>query len=103
MTDDEPGETMSEYQIGPTMLAEMTEHIYIGAPGPQSVARIQASLGKVIASILLEDDELRFTFSDGGKLTLTDCGQSCCELRYMRTDDDLTYFSGAKFTGVEIK
>jgi hypothetical protein len=63
------------------------------------------ALGKTIASVHLdeEESELRFKFTDGTGLKLFDDGQSCCESRYMTTDDDLTYYAGAKFMGVEIK
>ena len=42
------------------------------------------------------EDRLLFQFiDDGTKMSLRDDGQTCCESRYMTTDDDLSYFSGA--------
>jgi hypothetical protein len=69
-----------------------------------SVAAFTGSLGKTIAVLSLgDDDELHFEFSDGTKMCLFDDGQSCCESRYMRTDDDLTQFIGAQLIDAEIK
>lgn len=69
-----------------------------------SAKALSASLGKTIQSAALGcDDVLRLKFTDGATLALRDDGQSCCENRYMRTDDDLTAFTGARFRGGEIK
>lgn len=65
---------------------------------------ITASLGKTITSLELGgDDALHFTFQDGSRMKFEDVGQSCCEQRYMRTDDDLASFVGAKFVGAQLK
>ena len=61
------------------------------------------SLNKQISKLTLEDAALRFTFTDGTKIQLTDMGQSCCESRYMRTDDDPSYYVGAILLDAEIK
>lgn len=62
------------------------------------------SIGKVIKSVTLgQDDALRFVFTDESKIKIRDCGQSCCENRYMRTDDKLEEFAGAALLGAEIK
>ena len=69
-----------------------------------SVAAFTGAIGKTISALRLgDDDALHFEFSDGGKLKLSDEGQSCCERRYMRTDDNLTEYVGAKLLGAEIK
>ncbi|MDC6673798.1 hypothetical protein OEZ80_25875, partial [Leclercia adecarboxylata] len=39
----------------------------------------------------------------GNWLVIRDDGQSCCESRYMSTDDDLSSFVGATFLGCEIE
>jgi len=76
---------------------------YLAGNG-ESVAAYHAAIGKEIASLTLgEDDALHFVFSDGFKLKVSDEGQSCCESRYMRTDDDLQSFIGATVLGMEIK
>ena len=69
-----------------------------------SVAAFTGAVGKTIAALRLgDDDALHFEFSDGTKMKLADEGQSCCESRYMRTDDNLSEFVGAKLLGAEIK
>lgn len=69
-----------------------------------SVASYQASLNKTILNIeLTADDALQIGFTDGSVLRIFDDGQSCCESRYMKTDDDLQSFVGDQFLGAEIK
>jgi len=78
-----------------------------------SVAAYQAALGKRIVCVAMiiaeaQDDEegrsaLRIEFTGGTRLTLSDAGQNCCERRYMSTDDDLSMFVGATFTGIAIR
>ncbi len=65
-------------------------------------------MGKIITALELKSnddygDALHFEFSDGSKIKLRDDGQSCCERRYMQTDDNLEDYIGAKLLGVEIK
>lgn len=62
-----------------------------------------ASIGKTIKSVELLNDELRFVFTDDTAMRVWDDGQSCCESRYMVTDDDLSQFAGTTFDGIEIK
>lgn len=70
----------------------------------ESVAAFAGAVGKTIAALRLgDDDALHFEFSDGSKMKLSDEGQSCCESRYMRTDDSLSEYVGAKLLGAEIK
>ena len=59
--------------------------------------------GKTISALKIGDDVLVFTFDDGAKLTLYDGGQSCCEHRYMNTDDNLYDFIGAKLLDAETR
>ncbi len=69
-----------------------------------SVAAFTGAIGKTIAGLTLgDDDALHFVFNDGSKIKLFDDGQSCCENRYMRTDDNLSEFVGSKLLGAEIK
>lgn len=69
-----------------------------------SVAAFTGAVGKTIAALRLgDDDALHFQFSDGSKMKLSDEGQICCESRYMRTDDNLADYVGAKLLGAEIK
>lgn len=55
-----------------------------------------------IASITLENDVLLFSFENGRSLQITDEGQSCCEHRYMSTDDELSSLIGAELVQVEV-
>ena len=69
-----------------------------------SVEAFTGAIGKTIAALKLgEDEALHFVFEDGTKLMLFDDGQSCCESRYMSTDDKLDEYVGAKLLGAEIK
>lgn len=70
----------------------------------KSVVIFNGAIGKTIAAISLgNDDALHFVFDDGSKMQMFDAGQSCCEVRYMRTDDDLDYYVGSKIVGATIK
>lgn len=69
-----------------------------------SVTAWRAAIGKTISAIALGDDDmLRLAFNDGTKIKIFDNGQSCCESRYMRTDDDLPSFVGAVLMNGEIR
>lgn len=86
----------------------MSDHLGSGvmigmlAGNEKSVEAFTGALNKKISALELKDDELRFTFEDGTKIKLFDDGQSCCEHRYMTTDDDLKYFVGATLMGAEV-
>jgi hypothetical protein len=68
----------------------------------QSVEAYMAAIGKTILKAEIVDDALNITFIDGTGVRFYDDGQSCCEHRYMRTDDELTSFTGARLLGAEI-
>lgn len=69
-----------------------------------STAVFAAAVGKTIRAVALGgDDALHFVFTDDSKIVIADEGQSCCESRYMRTDDDLSTFAGAKLLGALVK
>ena len=68
----------------------------------ESVKAFKGALNKEIMALTLEDDELLFTFSDNTKIKFYDDGQSCCESRYMTTDDDLGYYVGSTLLDAEI-
>ena len=71
----------------------------------QTVNAINTHIGKKIKNVALDirSDELQFVFEDGTELTIWDGGQSCCEHRYMKTDDDLEEYSGAILLDFELK
>ena len=58
--------------------------------------------GPVIKDVTMDEDEITFQF-EGGKLRLRDCGQSCCETRYMSTDDDIRSLIGQRFVCWAVK
>jgi hypothetical protein len=61
------------------------------------------AIGKTIKHIELSEDTLTLTFDDASILTVRDAGQSCCEDRYMRTDDQFEDFIGVKLLDIELK
>jgi len=59
----------------------------------------QKALGKVITKIEFDESELVLWFGNDS-LRIWDDGQSCCERRYLHTDDDLQYYVGSLFWDV---
>ena len=61
----------------------------------------------VITNILLHEvkgrENLLLYFEDGSGISIYDTAQECCELRYMRTDDNLKDFVGSKLKDVILK
>lgn len=45
-------------------------------------------------------DKVVIAFDNGRELVLSDVGQSCCEQRFIHTDDDLASFVGARLVKV---
>lgn len=74
-----------------------------------SVAAFKAALGKKVSALRIDDEAnggdgaLVFGFDDGSGLLLQDDGRSCCESRYMKTDDDLGAFVGSVLLGAEVR
>ena len=69
----------------------------------ESIAVFTAALGKEIAALSLSDKALHFSFADGSRVTLYDDAQSCCESRFMSTDDALSDFIGGKLLDAEVR
>lgn len=71
----------------------------------ETVDKVKSAIGKKIESVILdeENNRLKFIFTDGTTLNIWDDGQSCCEDRYMRTDDDLTEYASAILLDFELK
>ena len=74
----------------------------LGGDG-ETVTALKSALGKVIEKVSLYDNKLVFEFTDGSGLKMFDDGQSCCEDRYMKTDDDLADYQGATLLDFELK
>ncbi len=59
--------------------------------------------GLKIVDANFEDDALFISFENGKKIKITDEGQSCCEHRYMTTDDDAKSIIGQTLVGIDVK
>lgn len=59
--------------------------------------------GRKIISAEMKDERLSLAFDDGTKIALWDDGQSCCESRYMSTDDDIQSLVGNTLMRIEAK
>lgn len=60
-------------------------------------------LGRELVSIALIDDEIIIETVDVGVFKLYDDGQSCCEARYITTDDTLEVENGSRLISINIK
>lgn len=60
-------------------------------------------LGREIVDADMSDNRLRLTFADGEAIDIWDNGQSCCEARWMTTDDDVKSLIGAKLVHIVSK
>src|SRR5690349_2643944 len=60
-------------------------------------------LNKEITAASFDGHEVVLTFGDFGKLHIRDEGQSCCEHRYMTTDDSAEDLVGGHLVSVEVK
>ena len=69
----------------------------------ESLNAFMKVVGKKIMGIKLEDDMLYLSFGSQGTLKVSDDGQSCCEKRYMTTDDKLDEYVGGNLLNIEIK
>lgn len=59
--------------------------------------------GRTVIAADISENEFRLSFEDGARIMIWDDGQSCCESRYLTTDDDLGDLIGKKFWYVETK
>ena len=62
---------------------------------------VSGLFGQPISAIDLDEKTLTIV-AGTKKISLQDEGQSCCESRYMNTDDDLAYYIGATLTNIEL-
>jgi hypothetical protein len=63
---------------------------------------VKKAIGKKIAAIAIVDNRLILSFEDKTRLELRDDGQTCCEYRYMNTDDALPDFVGGILQDLEL-
>lgn len=59
--------------------------------------------GQKITAAEIVDDRLRLSLSGGKTVEIWDNGQSCCENRYMSTDDDVSSLVGHNLMRIEAK
>lgn len=89
--------------------------------GPSATAdRIRSAIGATIAGVVLDapptrdlgyvrgHTHLRISLAGhddqpARTLILSDCGQACCEERYLTCDDDLASFAGAVLVDIDIR
>ena len=90
---------MSDYETHPGIGVMLS---WLGG-NTASVAALKESTDKEIAALGINEERLLFTFADGTAMRLYDEGQSCCERRYMHTDDALEDFIGAQFKKAEVR
>lgn len=70
----------------------------------ETVEAFSKGVNQQIRPLSVTDEEsLVFEFENGYKMRIFDDGQSCCEHRYMRTDDDLSHFVGATLLDAELR
>lgn len=69
----------------------------------ESAADFLKVVGKKIMGVSLDGDELRLSFGSQGTLVIRDEGQSCCENRYITTDDKLDDYVGGNLLNIEVK
>ena len=68
-----------------------------------SIGSFMKVVGKKIMGIELKDDRLTLLFGSHGRLVISDEGQSCCERRYMTTDDKLEDYVGGNLLNIQTK
>lgn len=59
--------------------------------------------GLVITKVSIDTTHLHVDFDNGKQISIWDNGQSCCENRYMSTDDDIQSLVGGKLLHVMAK
>ena len=59
--------------------------------------------GERIQTVHLEENNLYFSMSNGASFRIFDSASYCCEKRWMHTDDDLSYYSGAVLLRAEVR
>lgn len=63
----------------------------------------QKYVGREIVGAAIVNDRLAIDFADGSKIDVWDNGQSCCEHRYMTTDDDVATLVGGRLLHIASK
>ena len=69
----------------------------------ETQAVLKSAIGKTIVYVEIRKNKLVFKFTDQTMLYIFDDGQSCCENRYMDTDDQLWEYSDAVLLDFNLK
>lgn len=73
---------------------------YLGGGSPKSASDYY---GRKIVDAKIDDNRLLLRFDDDVTIALFDNGQSCCESRYMSTDDEVSSLVGNILKHIEAK
>jgi hypothetical protein len=65
--------------------------------------KFEGLAGKIVTAADFSEERLRLEFDDGTAVQIRDDVPSCCEIRYMTTDDDVSSLVGHKLLYVEAK
>lgn len=84
----------------PTPAIHPEEPVSIDLSDPHAAKKYY---GREVTKAVLADDVLRIDFTDGTHFRLYDDGQSCCESRYMTTDDDPASLVGQTIVSIECR
>lgn len=60
-------------------------------------------VGKVVEHAYIDEDKLYIDFEDGTRIRIYDDGQSCCESRYMHSDDNPEVLIGGTWVSAQIQ
>jgi len=71
--------------------------------GDRGSAKLDRIKEKIISNAVIDESGLTLTFEDGYKVKFWDDGQSCCESRYVKCDDDVKILEGGKLLGIKEK
>ena len=79
----------------------------LSGDGGETERAVKHATGRKVTSAALEKHDgcaafrVGLTFEDGSRVFIMDNGQSCCESRYMSTDDDLSSMAGETLVSIE--
>lgn len=71
-----------------------------------TIPAYKAALGNTISAVRIIDDvdsRVELDFTNGYTLVIEDAGRSCCEARYITTDDDLNDLVGGTLHSINLK
>ena len=87
---------MSGSQLGLGVMIQM-----LGG-NEETVNALKGAIGKKITKAELDGDYIKIWFGKDKGIQIWDGGQSCCEHRYITTDDNPADLVGKKLTNIEI-